>query len=1590
MKFLKRLLPIVVIIFQALCGTGQNFSVILRVYLEGPYTGLQMSTALNNSNYLPLSQPYNIAPWNYAGTETVAAIPNADVVDWVLVELRETAGNASTAYEDDVVARQAGFLLAGGSIVALDGVSPLQFNHPVTAKLYAVIYHRNHLAVLSGSELVNTAGSYSYDFSTGAGQAYGGSNAHKEIASGVWGMTSGDGDANGQVNNTDKNDIWKPQSGNSGYKAGDFSMNGQVDNVDKNDLWKVNSGKSTQVVGAWSCGKPIADGRDGQIYATVQIGTQCWMAENLNIGTMIGSGNQTNNGIIEKYCYGDNTANCDMYGGLYQWNEMMQYVTTPGVKGICPGGWYVPADAEYCTLTQFLDPTVNCASTTWSGTDIGTKMKSTTGWFGGGNGTNTSGFTALPAGNRGTDGNFYNFSYYALFWSSSEIGPGAWDRRLAHYGGQIGRNDGNKDYGFSVRCLQGGNQPPAEPSNPNPPNNSTNQQLNTQLSWSCSDPENDPLTFDVYFDTVNPPALVSTGQADTTYNPATLAYNTAYYWKVVAHDDHANTTEGPVWTFTTLAPPVWTCGDPFTDPRDNQSYSTVQIGTQCWMAENLNTGIQIPGAGNQTDNGLIEKYCYNDTEANCDIYGGLYQWNEMTQYVSLAFSRGICPDGWHLPTDAEWCTLEQYVDPTINCMISGWRGIDGGGKLKESGTAHWAPPNTGATNSSGFTALPGGYRNYNGASFGNLTNFGSFWTSTESSSNAWGRALATSYATINRFSQQKAYGNSVRCLKNPPNDPPALPSDPIPPNNATNQPINIQLSWTCTDPENDPLTYDVFFGPANPPAQVATGLTATTWDPGLLTHGTICYWKIVAHDDHYNTTEGPVWSFTTGLTWQCGEAFVDSRDNREYASVQIGTQCWMAENLNIGTPIPGANDQTDNGMIEKYCYNNDTANCTLYGGLYQWDEMMQYTTTPGAEGICPDGWHLPTDAEYCTVTQFIDPTVDCNATLWSGTDVGTKMKSITGWYGGGNGTNASGFTALPGGYRKPDASFAELTTMAVFWSSDESGIVAWNRYLYYYYPGIMRDILLKTLGMSVRCVHSGPNQPPDQPSNPNPPDNSINRPLNTQLSWTCTDPENDPLTYDVFFDITTPPQKVAVGLTANAYDPGMLNPNTTYYWQIVAHDDHGNESFGPIWTFVTAWACGEDFIDPRDNQAYKTVQIGNQCWMAENMNIGGMISGATGQTNNGVIEKHCYNDDTANCAVYGGLYQWNEMMQYLTIPGVKGICPDGWRLPTDDEYCTLTQFIDPTVNCSEVGFSGTDVGTKMKSTTGWSGGGNGTNASGFTALPGGYRSAGGTFGGLTQGGIFWSSSENSGAAWGRNLQYSHADIYRGTKAKEYSQSVRCMKDEPPAGWSCGDDLFDARDGQSYATVQIGTQCWMQENLNAGSMITGIHDQSNNGILEKYCYADDPANCDVYGGLYQWDEVMQYAHVPGDPDICPPTSGWHVPTDADYCTLTQYIDPTVNCGVTGWSGTDAGTKMKSTTGWFLGGNGSNTSGFTALGAGKRESNGSFSLLTSSAYFWTSTESGPDGWLRELTYDYAFIKRTLSAKEPGFSVRCVKDQ
>ena len=237
------------------------------------------------------------------------------------------------------------------------------------------------------------------------------------------------------------------------------------------------------------------------------------------------------------------------------------------------------------------------------------------------------------------------------------------------------------------------------------------------------------------------------------------------------------------------------------------------------------------------------------------------------------------------------------------------------------------------------------------------------------------------------------------------------------------------------------------------------GNNFVSYVPGLLPDTS---YKIAAYvTNEKGTSYGAVLSFSTRLP--CGQATVEY-GSQTYHTILIGDQCWLKENLNIGTRISGIQNQDPlNATLEKYCYNDDEANCTLYGGLYQWDEMMKSSVTPGTQGICPSGWHLPSDAEWTTMTTF----------LGGDTVAGTKMKSNTGWYNNGNGTNTSGFTGIPAGNRGNDGSFNNLTQLGYFWTSSQAGASeAWNRKLNFESDIVTKYNSFITNGFSVRCVRN--------------------------------------------------------------------------------------------------------------------------------------------------------------------------------------------------------------------------------------------------------------------------------------------------------------------------------------------------------------------------------------------------------------------------------------------------------------------------------------------------------------------------------------
>jgi len=237
-----------------------------------------------------------------------------------------------------------------------------------------------------------------------------------------------------------------------------------------------------------------------------------------------------------------------------------------------------------------------------------------------------------------------------------------------------------------------------------------------------------------------------------------LSVNTTYYVRAYATNS-IGTGYGNTISFTST--------DTFTDPRDGNVYKAVTIGAQTWMAENMKylPSVVGPSTGSKTKP-YYYVYGYNGTSvtdakltANYTTYGVLYNWpaamNGATSSMTNSSGvQGVCPTGWHLPSDAEWTALTDYLGGTNVA----------GGKLKETGTTHWIMTNGLVTNETGFTALPGGYRVNSG--FIDIGGAGNWWSATEDSTDlAWARSIGHFYNSVGRYTSKKEYGFSVRCVR---------------------------------------------------------------------------------------------------------------------------------------------------------------------------------------------------------------------------------------------------------------------------------------------------------------------------------------------------------------------------------------------------------------------------------------------------------------------------------------------------------------------------------------------------------------------------------------------------------------------------------------------------------------------------------------------------------------------------------------------------------------------------------------------------------------------------------------------------------
>ena len=1018
-----------------------------------------------------------------------------------------------------------------------------------------------------------------------------------------------------------------------------------------------------------------------------------------------------------------------------------------------------------------------------------------------------------------------------------------------------------------------------------------------------------------------------------------------------------------------------------TDPRDGQVYKTVKIGNQTWMAENLNF---------ETADGS----CFDDRTTNCLRYGRLYPWESAME---------ACPEGWHLPDSTEW-----------NALFAAVGGIESAGKSLKF-TEGWRNGGNG-TDEFGFSAFPVGIL-YGSSEQSPKNEYASFWSSTENSEEgSYGMFLSYYGKGAKLGIDSKGASFSVRCLK----DSKLSSSSSVTVTSSSSSPETsveasapvVTESGTMTD-SRDGRTYKTLtvgawtwmaenlkyktsdsycFGDkvencekygrlyTSDAMKDSSSLNAeqglcpagyhlpsqwewerlidavggdslagkrlkksTEWFNGVkVDSGDVGFSVLpsgIRYSDGIYSREGLYALFWTsalngvffnyyspevkvidkstkvGASVRCVKdiaigTLVDHRDGQTYKTVKIGSQNWMAENLRFKSP-------------NSFCYDNADSNCTKYGRLYLWtaaldsvhlyendDEDCGYCKPCPPKyplrGVCPKGWHLPTETEWKTLFK----------TVKEGTSSGNSLKSTSGWTRcdyrrsffkktckpGGDGYDYFGFSALPAGRWNKDGG-KDIGETAMFWSSTGYYKTA---------PNYMSLSAEKDDAYLSFCSGSDYE--------------------NDGLSVRCIQDEAE---NSVSMLETSSVTSASASSTVLAESASSVIPASSA--------KHSQSMSGNLLT------------DSRDGQTYRIVTIGEQTWMAENLKYKTQFS-------------TCHKDPDS-CAKYGRLYEWGE---------AYNACPADWHLPTEDEWRTLFA----TIGAKYRDYSGyLGAGEKLKSKSGWLENGNGTDEYGFSALPAGESdyyyemfNRPNVHKWVGTKAYFWSVDVDP------SFSNSFLVMESGTKRAYFAVghdrdalSVRCLKNKPqqnkvpsetvPASSVVKDTIVDARDGQVYKTVKIGSQTWMAQNLNYETK-------------DSRCYKNDYHNCSKYGQFYTWDDAKK---------SCP--AGWHLPDTIEWNTLFTSVGGRLT----------ASKYLKSTSGWktcknwcWANGNGSDDYGFSVLPVDGWGDNREFGSEGRRAEFWTASVKDRDAYYIYLVARYSYtIYFNRNFNYYGRSVRCVKD-
>ncbi|MCQ2270272.1 MAG: hypothetical protein MJZ52_03470 [Bacteroidales bacterium] len=1145
----------------------------------------------------------------------------------------------------------------------------------------------------------------------------------------------------------------------------------------------------------------VSDG-EGHIYNTVKIGNQCWMKENLRTKT-------SEYGNVWTKPDADST----IYGRYYDWAAVMQGKSTTNypvsgdkVRGICPEGWHVPSDAEWDTLTTYVKSVSEYVCDDCSGTDdedytycIAKALSQPTGWSNTGTGCNAgntgdkanlTGFSAVPAGSCFYD-SFDAFGSNAYFWSATQdFGSSAWSRALGSDVSFVYRGLGDKDNGFSVRCLkdEGGSSATLPTVTTTSVSNITHNSATSGGNVTADGGAN-VTARGVCWSTSQNPTIADSHTTDgsgTGSFTSGITYvtdaTTTYYVRA-----YATNTVGMVYgnqvSFTTAV--YQPCPGAPTVSDGTNTYNTVKIGNQCWMKENLRTTTKRNNVGNIYTNNTTDGY-------NAETYGYYYDWAAVMQNESGDKVRGICPEGWHVPSDAEWDTLTKYVYNSANpdykcsgCESSVWEQSTKCIAKALASTTGWSSNtsegcnagNTGdKANATSFSAVPAGHC-FNG-DFDAFGGGAYFWSAAQvGRRTAWFRNLSVNDSYMHRSFGDKGYGFSVRCLKD--EGLPTVTTDSA--STVTNN--SAKLYGNVTDmgektEVNAGFKYGTSESTLTSIVVKDAAMTATdqfSCDITNLTANTQYYFKAFAANGT-DTVYGEVKNFTTK---DLAVATNDATEVKSTAATLNGklTELKGYENANAGFKY-GTSESTLTSIVVK----DDAMTAT---GLFSCDLVgLTANTKYYFKAFAANG----TDTVYGEVKNFT--TKDLAVATNDATEVKSTAATLNGKL-----TELKGYENANAGF-KYGTSESTLTSIVVkddamtatgLFSCDLVGLTANTKYYFKAFAANGTDTVYgEVKNFTTKDLAVATNDATEVKSTAA----TLNGKLTELKGY---ENANAGFKYGTSESTLTSIVAKDTAMTATGLfscDIDGLTVNTKYYFKAFAAN--GTDTvYGEVKNFRTLSnnPCpNTPTVTDIDNNEYNTVQIGDQCWMAENLRT------TTKRNNVGNI----YTNNTTdgyNAETYGYYYDWAAVMQNESGDKVRGICPEGWHVPSDAEWDTLTKYVynsaNPDYKCSGCESSVWEQSTKciakaLASTTGWSSNtsegcnagntGDKANATSFSAVPAGYYFDGSSheFGSYA---YFWSATQDDDYyAWSRYLCSSGSGVSRFPANKDTGYSVRCLKD----------------------------------------------------------------------------------------------------------------------------------------------------------------------------------------------------------------------